>query len=211
MPTSTRDDRTDAELVQATLEGDDDAYGRLVQRHQADLYRHALSMVGEEDAQDLVQRALVRGYRRLGDCRQPASVGGWLFRIVSRICKDHLKSPHQRRSRVRLDDETSPPLADATPGAEADADRARMREDLEEALATLAPEKRQAFLLKHLEEYTYGEMSELLGESVPALKMRVHRARKTLREELTAYREEDALRAEEARRPAEGALLATAV
>lgn len=204
-------DRTDAELVEATLAGDDDAYGELVRRHQDDLYRHAMSMVGQDEAWDLVQRALVRGYRRLGDCRQPECVGGWLFRIVSRICKDHLKSPHERRSKVRLDDDTAPPLADAAPGAETHADRSRMRDDLERAIGTLEPAKREAFLLKHLEEYTYREMSEVLGESVPALKMRVHRARKELRDQLVAYRQDEALTVAPTNRPAGGAILAAAV
>ncbi len=178
------DPRSDAELVAATLEGDDEAYGVLARRHQDDLYRHAVGMVGEGDAEDLVQEALVRGYRRLDDCRHPDRVGGWLFRIVSSICKDHLKSPRESRPRVPLDADASPTLVDADADGGLLADRALLRDDLRAALAALGPEKREAFLLKHLEEYTYREMADRLDSTVPALKMRVHRARLELRERL---------------------------
>lgn len=181
-----RDDpREDGELVEATLDGDQEAYGTLVRRHQDDLYRHAVGMVGEAEADDLVQEALLRGYRRLDDCRHPDRVGGWLFRIVSSICKDHLKSPRESRSKMSLDADTSPPVVDGEAGADLRADRSFLRDELESALAALDPDKREAFLLKHLEEYTYREMSDLLDVSVPALKMRVHRACRELRDLLS--------------------------
>jgi RNA polymerase sigma-70 factor (ECF subfamily) len=51
---------------------------------------------------------------------------------------------------------------------------------VEQALATLSPEKREAFLLKHVEGMSYEEMAAATGERVPTLKMRVHRAREAL-------------------------------
>lgn len=204
------DRRTDAELVEAVRAGDDEAYGRLVRRHQDGLYRHAVRMVGEGEADDLVQEAFLRGYRRLDDCRHPDRVGGWLFRIVSTICKDHLKAPRQSRDSLSLDAEDAPPLVDGGSGGGARVDRSFVRDDLESALAALGPDKREAFLLKHLEEYTYREMAELLDESVPALKMRVHRARKELRELLAGYEPADTTLGPSRARPATGAALAAA-
>jgi RNA polymerase sigma-70 factor (ECF subfamily) len=54
-------------------------------------------------------------------------------------------------------------------------------EEIQRALATLAPDQREAFLLRHVEEFSYVEMAELTGASVSALKMRVNRACEGLR------------------------------
>jgi len=51
---------------------------------------------------------------------------------------------------------------------------------VEQALATLSPEKREAFVLKHVEGMSYQEMAAVTGERIPTLKMRVHRAREAL-------------------------------
>ena len=204
------DERTDAELVEAVRSGDDEAYGQLVRRHQDGLYRHAVRMVGEGDADDLVQEAFLRGYDRLDDCRHPDRVGGWLFRIVSTICKDHLKSPRRSRDSVRLDADDTPALVDDGPGAGNRAERSFVRDELETALAAIGPDKREAFLLKHLEGYTYREMAELLDASVPALKMRVHRARDELRDLLDGYAEKGAGLGPSRARPVTGAALAAA-
>ena len=61
-------------------------------------------------------------------------------------------------------------------------DRSAWREEIAVALARLAPEQREAFLLKHVEELDYGEMAEITGAGVSALKMRVKRACERLRE-----------------------------
>lgn len=178
------DDRTDGELVEATLDGDDDAYGELVDRYEDVLYSHAVRMTGGEDgAKEVLQRAFIRGYRRLSLCRQPEKVGGWLFRITSNLCKDHLKARH--RDGISLED--GPTLATDGEGPDTAADRAELRDALRSALDALTPEKKEAFLLKHLQGKTYGEMSELLDVGVSALKMRVHRAREELQEHLSEY------------------------
>lgn len=203
--------RDDAALVEAARGGDVEAYGVLVRRHQHDLYRHAVGMVGEADAEDLVQEALLRGYRRLDDCRHPDRVGGWLFRIVSSICKDHLKSPSQSRPKLPLDADKVPPVVDGDADVDVRSDRSFLREELEAALAALDPDKREAFLLKHLEGYTYREMADLLDATVPALKMRVHRARLELRERLEGHGVEDASLGPSRARPTTGAALAAAV
>jgi len=68
-------ERTDAQVVRDVLAGDRDAYRLLVRRYGDVLYGHALRMVGGQDeAADLAQRALVKGYRKLASCRDPERV-----------------------------------------------------------------------------------------------------------------------------------------
>ena len=94
-------ERTDAQVVRDVLAGDRDAYRLLVRRYGDVLYGHALRMAAsQDDAADLVQRALVQGFQKLRTCRDTDRVGAWLFRILANLCKDHIRSP--RRSDIPL-------------------------------------------------------------------------------------------------------------
>lgn len=174
----------DGDVVRAVLDGHTGMYRILVDRYEDPLFRHAERMVGDGDeAADIVQRAFVKGYRKLRSCRNPDRVGGWLYRIASNLCKDHLKS--RRRDDVSLED-APPQQADrGNPGRRIE--RSELRADLESALDRLSADQREAFLLKHMEGRSYAEMSELLDASVSALKMRVHRAREELQVLLEEY------------------------
>lgn len=175
------DERSDGQVVAAVLEGETDEFRLLVDRYEDTLFRHLCRMAGDETlAAELLQKTFIRSYRRLDQCREPERVGGWMFRIASNLCKDHMK----RRDRDDVALEDAPPVESGGENPEDAAERGEVRVQLEEALQALTPEKREAFLLKHLEEYTYAEISERLGVSASAAKMRVHRAREELQEVL---------------------------
>ena len=172
--------RTDAELVSDSLAGSEAAYGELVRRYQDTLYRHAERMSGGRDeAADIVQTALIKAYRNLGSCQNPNRVGAWLFRITANTCKDHLKA--RRKDHVKMEDVPGLVEADGDDPAEA-LERRSMRSLIDQALRRLPLEQREAFVMKHVEGFSYQEMGQMLGVSVPALKMRVHRARDGLQE-----------------------------
>lgn len=169
---------SDGEVVSRVLSGDRESYRILVQRHQDALFAHAVRMTGRGDvAGDLVQESLVKAYTSLDRCRNPDQFGGWAFRILANRCKDYLKNI--RRRSVDLED-VAPLAGEADP--EEDLERSELRRRLDAALAQLPPDQREAFVLKHEEGRSYEEMSQLLGVSTGALKMRVHRAREALME-----------------------------
>ncbi len=170
---------SDGELVRAALGGSEEAYAELVRRYQDLLYRHAERMAGNPDeADDIVQLAFIKAYRNLAMCQNPDRVGAWMFRINANACKDHLKS--RRRDGVAIED--LPGLAGDGGDPEQSLELADLRSRIDSALRRLAVDQREAFVMKHVEGMSYEEMGELLGVSVPALKMRVHRARDDLQE-----------------------------
>ncbi len=172
-------DLSDAEVIARVLGGERDAYEQLVRRHQQELYQHARTLRIDHDAAcDIVQESFVTAYTRLAQCVDAERFRFWLLRILRNRCLDYLRDI--RRRSVGLDDVTL--VARGTPGdALADVE---LRETLTRALDSLTVDLRDAFLMKHHEGRSYQEMAELAGSSVPAMKMRVHRAREALRDML---------------------------
>lgn len=167
---------SDAELVRRVRAGDIGAYGALVARYRDRLGRYAVHMVGDrEDAEEALQDAFVRGYRSLARCDDPARFGAWLYGILVNRCRT-AGARAARRRRLFVRDEG------ALNGAPhpAQAERLDWDDAVGRALARLAPEYREAFLLKHVEELEYEEIAKLTGAGISALKMRVKRARAQL-------------------------------
>jgi RNA polymerase sigma factor (sigma-70 family) len=149
-------------------------FAALVYRHQNALYRYGRGLGLDHDtALDLVQDAFVKAHARLDQCREPALVQAWLFRIFRNAMLDWVKNV--RRTEV--------PLLDVEePAEEADfAERHALREAIGAALADLPPILREAFLLRHELGHSYEEIAAIAGTSTSAAKMRVVRAREALR------------------------------
>lgn len=177
-------ERTDAQVVRDVLSGDRDSYRLLVRRYQDVLYGHALRMVGSPDeAADLVQQAFVTGFRKLALARDPDRIGAWLFRILSNLAKDYLRSPRRRDLSMERVSELSEPGESPLETVH----RGEVRQRLQVAMGELTAEQREAFTLKHLEGRSYEEMAAVLDTSVASLKMRVKRAREALRELLEDF------------------------
>ncbi|HMI48705.1 MAG TPA: RNA polymerase sigma factor [Gemmatimonadaceae bacterium] len=170
---------SDAELIAEVLAGNIDAFAGLVRRHQDTCARFAVRMLGSRvDADDVLQSAFMRAFRGLRGCKDPEHFGGWLYRIVVNECRTY--ASRQRRREQKFPSSAAAIDGAVAPGPEeADAD---VGGHIERALGTLPSDQREAFLLKHVEEFTYEEIAEKTGVSISALKMRVKRASDTLRE-----------------------------
>lgn len=171
---------SDGMVVQRVLDGEIELFRVLVERYRAKFGRHAVALVGDRDAAaDAMQEAFIRAYDSLDRCREPDRFGSWFFRILTNQC-------HDTRSRLRPHAdiaEVDPPSGDSP---DDDADRRELGLMINAALDELTAEQREAFVLKHVDGRSYEEMADLTGVGVDALKMRVHRARDTLREKLGA-------------------------
>jgi RNA polymerase sigma-70 factor (ECF subfamily) len=165
-------DTTDASLVRAALDGDATAFAVLVDRHARAALRYATRMLGSvEDAEEATQEALLRAHRALGRYDGRTAFRTWLMSILINRCRTALLQRRRRTARVVLDD-----VAVQRAYVDGDASNAELRLTIERALAELEPGQREAFLLKHVEQLSYEEMSAATGVGVSALKMRVQRA-----------------------------------
>jgi RNA polymerase sigma-70 factor (ECF subfamily) len=171
---------SDSELIAAVLAGNVEAFSGLIRRHEDTCARFAVRMLGSRaDADDALQSAFMRAFRGLSTCRDRDRFGAWLYHIVINECRSYATRRRQRELRF-----TPAPSAierAVAPGSEREED-VDAGGHIERALGMLPPDQREAFLLKHVEEMSYEEMTEMTGVSVPALKMRVKRACDMLRD-----------------------------
>lgn len=168
---------TDASLVRDTLAGDATAFGALLDRHARMCLRYATRMLGNrEDAEDAAQEAFVRAYGALHRYDGRVAFRTWLMTILINRCRTALGARAKREERVLTDADV------ATIAAPSSDDDLAMRDAIERALDRLDPVQREAFLLKHVEQLNYEEMSQVTGVGVSALKMRVQRACERLQE-----------------------------
>src|SRR5437867_12284761 len=139
---------SDAALVRRVQTGDTGAYADLVARYRDRLGRYALHMLGNrEDAEEVLQDAFVRAYRSLARCDDPERFGAWLYGILVNRCRT-AGARVACRARHFIDDPGA--LENARlPGPDG---QVEWDDAVEWALARLAPESREAFLLKHVEE-----------------------------------------------------------
>ena len=162
----------DAALVRRVLDGDAAAFTTLIDRHAAACPRFATRMLGNRaDAEDATQETLVRAYRALRRYEDREVFRTWLFSILVNRCRTAAMRRGRRDRRVIADEAM---LAGAA--VDSDAAAVDLHVELERALAALDPDQREAFVLKHVEQWSYEEMAAATGVGVSALKMRVKRA-----------------------------------
>ena len=170
----------DEEAIIRVLAGETDAFAVLVHRYRDRYARFATRMVGNRaDAEDVLQGAFVRAYRALDKCRDPGRFAAWCHQIVVNECRSFAKHRARRERWLVEDDNAIAMIVDdrATVGGDRIAP-----DEIQRALDELPVEQREAFVLRHVEQMGYEEMSELTGMGVSALKMRVKRACERLRE-----------------------------
>ena len=173
------------ELVAAAKAGDRGAFDALVKATYAQTYTLALRLThNEEDARDVVQEAYLRAYKGLKKYRGDAQFSTWLYRITANTSS----SMTQRRSRSRTDslDDSGAEVIDerlfANP--EASSEQSALHQRLSTAVAELPPKLRTIVVLKDVYDLPHEAIAEELGISVAAAKVRLHRARKRLRDAL---------------------------
>ena len=187
-----RAEPTDADLLQAHVDGDADAFGILFRRHRDRLWAVALRTMGNpEDAADGLQDGMIAAFRRAGSFRGDAAVTTWLHRVVVNACLDRLRAAKVRRAEALPDDlddrgdrraVITPDRSAADPADLAVAD-ARRRLVLA-ALDDLPAEQRAALVLVDMEGYPVADVAVMLDCAVGTVKSRCSRGRARLAERL---------------------------
>lgn len=180
-PALVTDPASDAMVVREVLSGRLERFEVLIRRHNQRLFRAARSILREDaEAEDAVQQAYLSAYEHLGDFDGRASFGAWLTRIT---VNESLK---RRRGQalscpVPVDPDASV-TATTTPEPEQTVSRARLRGLLERSVDSLPESYRLVFVLRDVQELSTREAALSLEISEEAVRVRLHRARRALRD-----------------------------
>jgi RNA polymerase sigma-70 factor (ECF subfamily) len=185
--------KNDHAAISAILAGDKEAYGELVMRHSQSLFRAAFRITGNEaDAEDVVQEAFLRGYRKLESFESRSEFGTWIYQIAVRCALDKIGGhPADETSRVAGADDPEQDEIQVADGA-AGPDRLLLSGEIaalqERAMRSLTPAERTAFVLRHMEDRTIAEIAAALGIEPNAAKQTVFRAVQKLRSRMAPLR-----------------------
>jgi len=169
----------DETLVKQCLDGDNNAFGKLVEKYQNMVHWLAFSILNNyHDAEDIVQEAFLQAYLSLRQLTDAKKICGWLYKIARNISYKRRKRRSQQvipLSAISLEDVNRMSLQ-----------RYREKElsaKLQDALESL-PDKQRVPLLLSLAGYSYEEISGFSGVSESTIRGRIARARKSLKKEL---------------------------
>ena len=178
------------ELAARASGGDVGAFTKLVRAHSSLVYRVALRMLGNEDAQDASQEVWIRVWRNIEGFRGESAFTTWLYRITVNTCLSTRQKQARRDEREYSGEEM--PYLPEPPGGDADPEvvalSAERREEVEAALLHVRAEHRAALVLRHMEGLSYAEIAEVLEVPDGTAKGWVSRGRAAM---LIALAEED--------------------
>ena len=173
---------SDAELVENALTGDRQAFRHLVERHQGFVYALAYRLVGTVgDAEDLTQESFIRLWKNLSRYRHEIKLTTWLYKIVTNLCLDFLKSAHNKNTKRTLDLDDYRGMSSYWT-----ADQPVLNEELifvlEKITAALSPKQKAVFVLRDLEDLTMPEIEKILSLAPGKVKSNLYYARKRVGE-----------------------------
>jgi RNA polymerase sigma factor (sigma-70 family) len=164
----------DDQLVSSALAGDPAAFALLVERNRTRVEAVVARMVGQE-AEDLVQEALLRAYLGLPRLRDPARFGAWLCGIAVNLAKMRLRRRALEARHV------------AEPSSGGGLEERELLRLVRDAVAVLPVGQREAVLMHYIDGLSCDEIAALLGSSPGAIRVRLHRARRQLQAQLAPF------------------------
>jgi RNA polymerase sigma-70 factor (ECF subfamily) len=181
-------------------EREQNRFNELMEATYRKVYNMAYRLSGNRsDAEDLTQEAFFRAYRSFGEFEGDRPFENWIFRIVTRLFLDMLRT---RRRRVKAVSYDSPlangsgdenlyfEMPDNGGNPEQRVLEGSFSEDLQKALNALSPEQRLLITLADVEGVAYKEIAEILGKPVGTIRSRLHRTHKAIRARLEQIRRE---------------------
>ena len=187
---------SDTELITAIQTGEGERFEELVSRYEAKLYNFGLRICKDvSDAEDLVQETFINIFRYLGDFRQETRFKNWMYRIATGVC-------HRMRRRSKYAPERELSLEEFIPKDHAEIDvetpawaampihqvlNRELGDHLKASVKELPPQYRLVLVLRDMEGFSTEETAEILGITQANVKVRLHRARLFLRDELKGY------------------------
>jgi len=178
------------QLVQDFLDGDAQAFNRLVMLHQTKIYNLALNYVkSQEEAKDLAQDIFVTVYRALPKLREKEKFTSWLYQIAINHCRNRYKKLRRRGyfNNISLDDEESFLQIPGDEGPEKLLQRKNTINLVRSTIDSMPEAEKEIILLRDIQELAYEEISAILDIPLGTVKSKLNRARTSLKDRLKKF------------------------
>lgn len=174
-------------IIQKAIDGDTLAFRQIVEQHQGFAYAVSYRFTGnEEDAEDIVQEAFIRLWNNLHKYNPEVKLSTWLYKIITNLCLDFLKSRRAKEKSNHLDIQSQLSLNSNLKADEA-LDAQELHMIIQEAASELTPAQKAVFILRDLEQLTVEEVSEILSMSAGNIKSNLYYARQQVGNVLKKY------------------------
>ncbi|MBN1153959.1 sigma-70 family RNA polymerase sigma factor [candidate division KSB1 bacterium] len=183
-------EKEDKSEIQRALEGDQQAYTLILKRYRATIYNLIYKMVrNREETEDLVQEAFIKAFASLDSFNEEYAFSTWLYKIAINNCIDHFRKRRLKTFSIDTpiqsrDGEITREFSDSTFSPDNKILSREKNELIAEAIEKLPEKYRTSILLRHKEERSYEEISQILGIPLGTVKARIFRAREMLKKEL---------------------------
>ena len=182
----------DYELVSSCKKGDVDAFEVLVKKHQRRMLNIAYRMIGNyEEACEIVQDAFVSAYRNLKGFKGKSKLSTWLYTIVMNLSKNRLKQLKTQLHREKFsidnpiltnDGQIKVEPASSEPSALEKLEKRDVQQKVQGCINSLDDEFREVLILRDIQGFSYGEISDLLKAPEGTVKSRLFRAREAVKD-----------------------------
>ncbi len=176
------------QLVQASQQGNQDAFALLVQRHQRFVFNLSFRILQDyEDARESTQEAFLLAWQGLPSFRGEARFATWLYRIAYHCCLRQIERRKQEQA-LQTVMEAEQTLKGRKPERQVEEilEQRERQAVVREEMERLPTRYRMVLILRHLQEMSYEEIAEVLTLPVGTVKTRLFRARNLLKERLLA-------------------------
>lgn len=173
-------------LVKKAKGGDEKAYKKLVDKYERALYFHILKMVKDrEQVEDLVQEAFVKAFDNLNTYSTNYAFSTWLYRIATNNTIDYLRKKKLNTLSIdkpmkTKDGEMEMQLPDESASTDRDIIKKQRKKIVQHAIDDLPEKYRKVIELRHMEEKSYKEISDILDKPLGTVKAHIFRARELL-------------------------------
>lgn len=183
---SSEGSKEDLDLVRRALKGEDQAYRELVGKYRNGLYYHILKLVRDKSVvDDMVQETLLKAFDNLPSFNQQYAFSTWLYRIATNHSIDYLRK--RKLQTYSLDEpydgregETQMQVSDESFATDRDVMSEQRNRIIADAIESLPEKYREVIRLRHMEEKSYQEISEVLDLPLGTIKAHLFRGRELL-------------------------------
>ncbi|MEJ8554853.1 RNA polymerase sigma factor [Tepidibacter sp. Z1-5] len=185
-------DLNENELIKRCIDGDVDAFEKLIDKYKQTSYNIALGIVkNPDDAMDISQEALIKVYRYIKNFNQKSSFSTWLYRIVMNTCLDYIKK-NEKNKVIPINEEiinNQETYIESNP--EKILDKKIETQQIRDAIEKLSPIQKNAIILRDIQGFSYEEIANITECSLGTVKSRIKRGRENLKEILKESMKEE--------------------